>query len=120
MVIGIRDFKNRAIELIRLVESGREEVTITRHSRPVARLVRTRKGRTEPEDHALVRLAAAGLIRLGDGKPFNKRWHPIKGSGRPASEIIIEDREDRIYLDWRPLCSAPRLRMSSLPLRTSV
>ena len=98
MVIGIRDFKNRATELIRLVESGREEVTITRHSRhsrPVARLVRTRKGRTEPEDHALARLAAAGLIRLGDGKPFNKRWHPIKGSGRPASEIIIEDREDR-------------------------
>jgi prevent-host-death family protein len=39
MVVSVREFKNRATELIRLVESGRRRVTITRHARPVAQLV---------------------------------------------------------------------------------
>ena len=98
MVIGIREFKNRATELVRLVEAGKEEVTITRHAKPVARLVRTKKVKpasADSEREALAHLAALGLVRLGDGKPFSKTWRPIKGRGRPGSEIIIEEREDR-------------------------
>ena len=77
MVIGIREFKNRATELVRLVESGGEEITITRHSRPVARLVGTKKARSVSGDaarEALSRLSAYGLVRLGDGKPYSKTW----------------------------------------------
>ena len=80
MTVGVREFKNRATELLRLVESGKREVIITRHSKPVARLVGSRKPR-DPEEEWLDRLAAMGLRRRGNGKP--------------GSRIIIEEREDR-------------------------
>jgi prevent-host-death family protein len=55
---GTFDAKNRLSELLDLVEAG-EEVLITRHGKPVARLVAP-----EPEDAALERrLAAAERIR---------------------------------------------------------
>lgn len=94
MTVGVREFKNRATELLRVVESGKGEVIITRHSKPVARLVPSRKA-SNPEDEALDRLAALGLLRRGSGKPFNKKWRPIRMKGKPLSQIIIEDREDR-------------------------
>jgi len=94
MIIGIREFKNRATELVRLVESSNKEITITRHSKPVARLVPSRKF-ANPEEEHLHRLAALGLVRLGDGKPFDRKWRPIKGKGKPMSQIVIEEREDR-------------------------
>lgn len=44
--VGAFEAKNRLSELLQLVESG-EEVTITRHGRPVARLVPA--GQRDPE-----------------------------------------------------------------------
>ena len=95
MTVGIREFKNRATELVRLVESGKGEITITRHSRPVALLVPPKKPARESDQELRARLAALGVIRPGNGKPFSKTWRPIKGKGKPASQIIIEEREDR-------------------------
>ena len=84
--------KNRATELVRMVEAGKE-VVITRHSRPVARLVPAGKAKNS-EEEALDRLAALGLVRRGTGK-FNPTWRPIKMKGKPGSQIVIEEREDR-------------------------
>ena len=94
MVVGIREFKNRATELVRRVESGKGKVTITRHSRPVAELVPLKKAKEESVEELRARLAAQGIIRPGDGKGFSNT-PPIKGSGKPGSQIIIEEREDR-------------------------
>ena len=93
-IVGLREFKNRAAELIRLVESGRGEVTITRHSQPVARLVPVTKAPADSEAAALDRLAALGLIRRGNGRRLPD-FEPIKVKGKPLSRIVIEDREDR-------------------------
>jgi prevent-host-death family protein len=95
ITVGVREFKNRATELLRLVESGKEEVVVTRHSKPVARLVVVSKAAPDSQEAILDRLHALGIVRKGDGKPFNKNWKPIKARGKPGSQIIIEEREDR-------------------------
>jgi len=66
--IGAFEAKNRLSELLVAVENG-EEVTITRHGRPVAKLVPF-----TAHDQARVAAAIAELrrlrqtVRLGDGK----------------------------------------------------
>jgi antitoxin (DNA-binding transcriptional repressor) of toxin-antitoxin stability system len=65
--IGSHDAKTRLAELLDRVERG-EEIVITRHGRPVARLTRTGPG----HDVAAARATAAALARLreeiaGDG-----------------------------------------------------
>jgi antitoxin (DNA-binding transcriptional repressor) of toxin-antitoxin stability system len=65
--IGAHDAKTRLAELLDRVERG-EEIVITRHGRPVARLTRTGPG----HDVAAARAAAAALAALreqiaGDG-----------------------------------------------------
>jgi prevent-host-death family protein len=66
--IGAFDAKNRLSELLVAVENG-EEVTITRHGRPVAKLVPF-----TAHDQARVAAAIAELrglrqkVRLGDGE----------------------------------------------------
>ncbi len=97
MTVGIREFKNRATELIRMVESGKAEVTITRHSRPVARLTIASKAPPDSEEAILDRLHALGIVRKGDGTPLLKNWRPIKMKGKPLSRIIIEERRRARY-----------------------
>lgn len=95
MRVGVREFKNRATELLRLVESAGTEIVVTRHRRPIARVIASRKRPQASEQEALARLARLGLVRPGDGKPFSKAWRPIRASGKPGSEMILEEREDR-------------------------
>lgn len=59
-LIGAHDAKTRLAELLDRVERG-EEIVITRHGRPVARLSRTGPG----HDVAAARAAAAALLALG-------------------------------------------------------
>jgi len=66
--IGAFEAKNRLSELLRAVENG-EEVTITKHGRPVAKLIPF-----TAHDQARVAAAIAELrglrqkVRLGDGE----------------------------------------------------
>jgi prevent-host-death family protein len=95
ITVGVREFKNRATELLRIVESGRDEVVVTRHSKPIARLTLPSAGPVDSEEAILDRLHALGIIRKGSGKPLNPKWRPIKAKGKPGSQIIIEERQDR-------------------------
>ena len=90
--VGLREFKSRAAELVRLVESGRSEVTITRHSQPVARLVPVSKAPRGSEAAALDRLAALGVIRRGSGRRL-RPFRTIGVKGKPLSQFVIEERE---------------------------
>jgi antitoxin (DNA-binding transcriptional repressor) of toxin-antitoxin stability system len=58
-IVGAHDAKTRLAELLDRVERG-EEVVITRHGRPVAKLSRTGPG----HNVAAARAAAAALMKL--------------------------------------------------------
>jgi prevent-host-death family protein len=63
--IAVYEAKNRFSEMIAAVEQG-EEITITRHGAPVARLVAVNVGSgTDPEQRQRVRGAMTDLRRLG-------------------------------------------------------
>ena len=94
MEVGIRELKNRATELMRRVERG-EEIIVTRHSRPIARLTAYHAEATTNEDKARARMAELGLLRRGRKAEAPKAWRPVKIEGKPLSELIIEEREDR-------------------------
>lgn len=76
--IGAFEAKNRLSELLQAVENG-EEVTITRHGRPVARLVPV-----DQFDRAKVREALECL------KEFRKQ-HPL--DGLKIKDLINEGRK---------------------------
>ena len=64
-VIAVYEAKNRFSEMIAAVEQG-EEITITRHGAPVARLVAISiASSTDPEQRQRVRGAMADLRRRG-------------------------------------------------------
>lgn len=93
MRVGIREFKNRATQLVRGVETGGEDVTITRHNRPVAVLTRPLRNPEQNEEAVLDRLSAAGLLRRGDGKPFSRAPRPVRIGGKALSATVVEERE---------------------------
>lgn len=71
-LVGAHDAKTRLAELLDRVERG-EEIVITRHGRPIAKLSRTGPGHNVAAAHA----AAAALMKLRDeiakeaGGPFS-------------------------------------------------
>jgi prevent-host-death family protein len=93
MRVSIRKLKTQADELVRLAEAG-EEVTITRGSRAVAVLKPAKVTAKLPDEEVLDRLEQMGLLRKGDGLPFSKTWRPVKGKGKPLSQIVIEQRRE--------------------------
>jgi len=85
-LVGAHDAKTRLAELLDRVERG-EEIVITRHGRPVARLSRTGPG----HDVAAARAAAAALMQL--------RAEIAEEAGAPFSlaEILALRDEGRRY-----------------------
>ena len=80
--IGAFEAKNKLGQLLDLVEQG-EEVTITRHGKPVARLapIKEVRGRSEARA-AMERIRQRAKARkLG---PFDwAEWKPLRDEGRP-------------------------------------
>lgn len=85
-LVGAHDAKTRLAELLDRVERG-EEIVITRHGRPVAKLSRTGPG----HDVAAARAAAAALMQL--------RREIAEEAGDPFSvaEILALRDEGRRY-----------------------
>ena len=78
--IGAFEAKNRLSELLAAVENG-EEVTITKHGRPVARLVPFAR-----HDQARVAAAIAELREL--------RRHVRLAPGESVKDLVDEGRRD--------------------------
>ena len=89
--VGTRDFKNRLGRYLRSVRQGRTLV-LTVRGRPIAKVVPTDNGEPEELDvwAHLEELEAKGLVRVGSGKL--KPFSPVKNTGKPGSQMIIEDR----------------------------
>jgi prevent-host-death family protein len=84
--VGIRELKDKASSIIDRVEEG-EAITVTKHGRPVARIVSTS---TPPHLAALI---ADGTVRA----PAGPRYLPpkpakLRGEGRSAAEYVSEGR----------------------------
>jgi prevent-host-death family protein len=89
--VGAREFKNRFGRYLRSVRQGKTLV-LTLRGTPVAKVIPAESGEPEGADvwARLEELEAEGIVRIGRGKL--KPFSPVKNTGKPGSQIIIEDR----------------------------
>jgi prevent-host-death family protein len=89
--VGSRELKNRLGRYLRFVRQG-ETVIVTARGETVAHIVPPSPKREDAEglDEILKQLESEGHLRLGT-RPF-KRFKPLRLKGKPASQIILEDR----------------------------
>ena len=87
---GIKEVKNNLSRLLGRVKAG-EEILITERGRPVARIVKENKG-VKSIRAALGPLIQKGLIALPNRSILKDRHAPLKVSGKPVSEMVVEDR----------------------------
>jgi len=85
--VGVRELKAQLSQCLRRVRSG-ERLTITDRGRAIAELVPKVSPASLDWAHAMV---AAGLASWKGGKPEGMARR-IKSRGKPASQMIIEDR----------------------------
>jgi prevent-host-death family protein len=89
MVAGVAELKAKLSEYLARVRAG-EEVVITDHGKPVAKLVPTMGA-----DERLVELERQGLVRIGTGKLPEGFWDaPRPDLGGSAVEALIEERRE--------------------------
>ncbi len=89
-VAGIKEIKNNLSRYLAKVKSG-EEILITERGKPVARIIKENEGNRSTRA-ALSSLIQKGLITLPAQSLPRDNPLPIKVSGKPASEMVIEDR----------------------------
>jgi prevent-host-death family protein len=90
--VGSRELKNRLGRYLALVRNG-ETLIITDRGKPVARILPPSL-REESEldmEEILQQLEAEGHLRRGTGR--FKSFEPIHKKGKPASRIILEERD---------------------------
>ena len=88
--VGIKELKDRLSEYIAKVKQG-EEVVVTERGRPVARIVQEGSVAQRARD-MLAPLVRSGLVRPPQGRRVRRKHKAVKVSGKPASQMIIEDR----------------------------
>ena len=94
MKLGLREANQQFSKAIKAVRAGKE-VVLTERGRPIAVIKPIKQDDTQQA--ALQQMADEGLITLPSrkGPMASPRWRPVKVKGKPVSQTIIEDREDR-------------------------
>ena len=92
MKLGLREANQHFSKAIKAVLAGKE-VVLTERGQPIA-VIKPIKDEGE-SDAALKRMADEGLITLPTRKGPLPRFEPVPISGRPLSQTIIDDRDDR-------------------------
>jgi prevent-host-death family protein len=77
--IGLFEAKTHLSELVARAERG-EEVIITRHNKPVAKLVPVH---AELPDAAARRAAVDALLQAAAGRTLGLDWRALRDEGRP-------------------------------------
>jgi antitoxin (DNA-binding transcriptional repressor) of toxin-antitoxin stability system len=88
-IVGVREFRARLSAYLRAAAAGATIVVGDRRRRPLARLVPATR---LPDDEALDRLAAEGVLQRGRGKPGSGRPARPREKSRLLSDIVIEQR----------------------------
>jgi prevent-host-death family protein len=91
-VVGIKELKNKLTYYLRLTRQG-NKIVVTDRGSPVA-IIRSVDEIEENEDveERLASLAKRGMVRLPAKRGRFKKFKAIQVPGKPASEIIIEER----------------------------
>jgi len=94
MRLGLREANQRFSKAIKAVRAGKE-VVLTERGHPIAVIKRIKE--EDAQEVALQAMADEGLITpaVRKGPTPSPRWRPVKIKGKPLSQTIIEDREDR-------------------------
>ena len=90
--IGARELKMRLGSYLRQVQEG-TTIVVTERGRPVAELRPVPVGKSE-EEARLDELAALGVLRRGTGDLTP--YAPVRLGGKPLSQTLLDDREDRL------------------------
>jgi prevent-host-death family protein len=91
--VGSRELKNRLGRYLGLVRRG-ETIIVTDRGKTVAHLTPpTSEEETNDLDDLLKRLEAEGHLRLPKDPYKRMAFKPIVTRGKPASQMVIEDRE---------------------------
>lgn len=92
MKLGLREANQHFSKAIKAVRAGKE-VVLTERGQPIAVIKPLRQ--EDAEDATLKRMADEGLITLPTRKGPMARFEGVPIKGKPLSQAIIEDREDR-------------------------
>ena len=87
---ALRELRTNVDKYISLVKKG-EEVLITDHGKPVARLSQP-SSEDKTLEERLAPLIAEGWVHPPTKKNKAPHGRPIVAKGKPASEMVIEDR----------------------------
>lgn len=85
--VGIRELKNKLSYYLKRVQEGKR-IEVTNRGELIALLIPAKR---EKVDKELLALVEEGMASWSGGKPRGA-LHPVRGRGRPLSEIIVEDR----------------------------
>jgi prevent-host-death family protein len=94
MRLGLREANQQFSKAIRAVRAGKD-VVLTERGRPIA-VIKPIKAE-DAHETALQAMTQEGLItRAARTGPMPvPRWRPVKVKGKPLSQTISDDREDR-------------------------
>ena len=92
MRLGLREANQHFSKAIKAVRAGKN-VVLTDRGQPIA--VITPIKNEQEQDAVLKRMVDEGLISLPLRKGPLPRFEPIRIKGKPLSQTIIEDRDDR-------------------------
>ena len=92
MKLGLREANQHFSKAMKAVRAGKE-VVLTERGQPIA-VIKPITQAPEPQA-VLNRLAEEGLITLPTRKGPLPRFEPVRVSGKPVSQTIIDDRDDR-------------------------
>jgi antitoxin (DNA-binding transcriptional repressor) of toxin-antitoxin stability system len=94
MRLGLREANQHFSKAMRAVRAGKE-VVLTERGHPIAviKLI----GDEDAQEVTLRAMVDEGLIipAARKGPMPTPKWRPVKIKGKPPSQTVIEDREDR-------------------------
>lgn len=94
MRLGLREANQKFSKAIRAVKAGKE-VILTERGKPIA-VIKPLEPK-EDQEAIIQRLEAEGILRpaLKRGPMPTPTWRPVRIKGKPMSQTISEERDER-------------------------
>jgi len=95
MRLGLREANQQFSKAIKAVRAGKE-VVLTERGRPIAVIKPITT--SDPLEVAMQAMVDDGLLKPAsrEGPTPTPRWRPVRVKGKPLSQTVIDDREDRV------------------------